>query len=277
MLLNHIFFAFLLFIGTNCNLSTTDTGLIYQEGKTIQHRFLLPPGYKRIPAKENSFTAYLRNLNLHPHGTEVKLYNGETKNKKNVYCAVVNMNIGKKNLHQCADAVIHLRADYLYKQKLYDRIHFNFTSGFRADYLKWREGNKISVNNNHASWKPYSRELTTYQDFWEYLELVFTYAGTQSLSGELKQAKIENMMPGDVFIQGGSPGHAVIVVDMAVDTSSGKKIFLLAQSYMPAQEIQILINPKNPDISPWFHLDFGETLTTPEWEFKKGDLKRFAD
>ena len=45
---------------------------------------------------------------------------------------------------------------------------------------------------------------------------------------------------GDIFIRGGFPGHAVLVVDMAIHPVSGQKAVLLAQSYMPAQDIHIL-------------------------------------
>ncbi|MBN2610182.1 MAG: hypothetical protein JXB00_01355, partial [Bacteroidales bacterium] len=55
------------------------------------------------------------------------------------------------------------------------------------------------------------------------------------------------------------------------------KVFLLAQSYMPAQDIQILKNPNDKSISPWYSLDFEGDLITPEWTFKKTDLKRFKD
>ena len=60
------------------------------------------------------------------------------------------------------------------------------------------------------------------------------------------------MRIGDVFIIGGSPGHAVIVVDMAVNPETHEKVFLLAQSYMPAQQIQLLKNNNDPDLSPWY-------------------------
>ncbi len=54
-----------------------------------------------------------------------------------------------------------------------------------------------------------------------------------------------------------------------------KKIFLLAQSYMPAQDIHILRNPDDEDLSPWYSVDFGEKLHTPEWIFTKKELCRF--
>ncbi len=83
------------------------------------------------------------------------------------------------------------------------------------------------------------------------------------------------MKPSDIVIQGGTPGHDIIVMDMAIDNKTNKKLFLLAQSYMPAQEIQILTNPKEESISPWYSLDFHDYLVTPEWSFTKTELKRF--
>ena len=72
------------------------------------------------------------------------------------------------------------------------------------------------------------------------MNLIFAYAGTLSLSKELPSAAFDDMRIGDIFIQGGNPGHAVIVVDMAKHPATGEQLFLLAQSYMPAQDIQIL-------------------------------------
>jgi len=85
------------------------------------------------------------------------------------------------------------------------------------------------------------------------------------------------MQIGDVFIQGGSPGHCAIVVDMAENTTTGERLFMLAQSYMPAQEIHILKNLENHEISPWYPLDFSGVLATPEWTFQADDLKRFPN
>ena len=88
---------------------------------------------------------------------------------------------------------------------------------------------------------------------------------------------MEDMKIGDVFIQTGNPyGHAVIVVDMAENPDSGEKVYMLAQSYMPAQDIQILVNRKNSLYSPWYLLD-ENSIETPEWRFNKNDLKRFSD
>ncbi|MBU0764864.1 MAG: DUF4846 domain-containing protein, partial [Bacteroidetes bacterium] len=252
-------------------------GIINPAGKTIADRILVPPGYERTEVADSSFGKYLRHLPLKPHDTEVRLYDGRVKENYGVYDAVVDLPIGKKDLHQCADAVMRLRAEYLYAQKLYDKIHFNFTNGFRVDYSEWMKGKRMVVKGNKTYWVQSARPSDTYHDFWNYLELIFTYAGTLSLSKELKAVEIENLKIGDVFIQGGTPGHAIIVVDVAVNKKTKDKIFLLAQSYMPAQEIQILRNPGNDETSPWYSINFGEELLTPEWTFNSTDLKMFDE
>lgn len=252
---------------TDASLPTSDS-ILYQ-------RFTPPPGFKSVPVLTRSFAFYLRNLPLKPPSTKVLLYDGREKRNQNAHAAVVNLPIGKKDLHQCADAIMRLRAEYLWKAKRFDQIHFNLTNGFQTDYDRWRKGGRVKVTGNKTEWVQTATTSDSYAVFWKYLEFVFSYAGTLSLSKELKPRAFADMQIGDVFIQGGSPGHAVIVVDMAVN-DSGKKIFLLAQSYMPAQEIQILKNYLDAAISPWYELDSAaDVIETPEWRFGVADLKRF--
>jgi hypothetical protein len=248
--------------------------LINKEGKTIATRFNTPAGYERI--QTTGFGQYLRELPLQPHGSEVHLYNGELKNKKGVYEAVVKMDIGNKDLQQCADAVMRLRAEYLWHSGQADKIHFNFTNGFNAEYGKWQRGNRINVNGNKVQWAQRGSAGNDYSSFRQYMEVVFSYAGTLSLSKELQPVDMKDMQPGDVLIYGGSPGHAVIVVDMAKNRM-GRKLYMLAQSYMPAQEIQVLQNPQNNEISPWYELNNEHLIQTPEWTFYPNQLKRFKD
>lgn len=115
--------------------------------------------------------------------------------------------------------------------------------------------------------------LTDRRNLEEYLEFIYLYSGTLSLSKELRRVDEDSIEIGDIFIIGGSPGHAVLVVDLAKDQRTKEKIFLLAQSYMPAQEIHILKSSES--ISPWYRIHKGENLITPEWIFKHGSLKRF--
>lgn len=244
----------------------------------VTDRITPPAGYIRETCDDNSFDYYLRNLSLLPKESKVLLYNGQEKQNQSSAFAVVDMEIGNRDLQQCADAIIRLRAEYLWKHKRYDEIKFNFTNGFTAEYKKWAQGNRIRVTGNKVQWYASGKVNDySYKTFRDFLNIVFMYAGTASLSKELQTVPYSSLQPGDIFIKGGSPGHAVIVIDIAIHPSTKKKVYILAQSYMPAQHIHILVNPLSSKLSPWYELtetDNGK-LYTPEWTFEKRDLKRF--
>lgn len=246
-----------------------------EEGNTIFTRFNRPSGFKRVALIQNSFAFYLRNLSLKPVGSRVEYHDGKIKDFSDVYVAVVDLAIGEKNLHQCADAIMRLKAEYHWRAKEYDRIHFNFTNGFRVEYLEWMKGRRMVVDGNKTYWNDRQNPSNEYQDFWAYMELIFMYAGTSSLSKELTKVSIKEMKVGDVFIQGGFPGHAVLVLDMIQNEKTGEKKYLLGQSYMPAQEFQVLANPN--DDSPWYSLNDSKEIITPQWDFLNTDLKRFEE
>lgn len=264
-----------------CELKSGGVGLVgietvNKDGKTINERYKVKEGFERIVCSQNSFGQYLRNLKLKPYGEKVLYYNGEVKDKADVYDAIVDMEIGKRDLQQCADAVMRLRAEYLFEQKEYTKIHFNFTNGFNCEYRKWKLGYRVKVSGNKTTWVKSAQASNTYADFRKYMDMVFNYAGTLSLSKELKSKAIGDMNVGDVFIKGGSPGHAIIVVDMLMNTKTKERYFMLAQSYMPAQETQILLNPNVDDHTVWYKLDLSDDIIqTPEWRFTKNDLKSF--
>lgn len=258
------------------DMGQTEKSIINPEGTTIQERFDVPEGFERIPVAEGTFAHYLRNMPLKLHGSEVYYFDGRKKGR-DVYDAVIDMDVGDRDLQQCADAVMRFRAEYLYRNGLYDKIHFNFTNGFNAEYSKWRNGYRIVVEGNNAYWVKRTGYSEDYSVFRQYLDMVFAYAGTLSLSQELDKVDIEDMEIGDVFMKGELPGHCVIVMDMAENKSTGEKIFMIAQSYMPAQDIHVLKNFSDAKISPWYSLNFGDELYTPEWTFYKDQLMRFRD
>ena len=243
---------------------------------SIATRFTVPKGFVRETPSKDSYAFFLQNLPLKSKDEKVRYYNGATKDYV-AYIAAINLPIGNKNLHQCADAIMRLRADYFYISEKFNKIHFNFTNGFRVDFAKWIQGYRIALKGNKTYWIKTAKTSSNYDSYWKFMEQIFQYAGTASLEKELISVDIENLKIGDVFIVGGFPGHAIIVVDLAENLSTKKKIFMLAQSYMPAQELQILRNNENPTMSPWYDLDFGPKLVTPEWTFLSSNLKRFDE
>jgi hypothetical protein len=248
----------------------------YDSAQCLRERIVVPDGYERVSNSDSSFAYWLRHLPLKEGRPDVCLYNGEAKAFQSGHYAVLDIDIGEDDLQQCADAVIRLRSEYLYSIKKANEIHFNFTSGDTARFSKWMEGYRPKVVDNKVSWHLTAEPDSSYACFQKYLRTIYMYAGTYSLKKELKKVDdINDMQIGDVFIEGGFPGHAALVVDMAVDSSTGKKLFLLAQGYFPAQDFHILRNPNNTKLDPWYDHDFGEHLETPTWTFSKADLMRF--
>jgi hypothetical protein len=258
--------------------NSTSTGdvenvsLINPSGKNILTRFNTPAEFFRKDINKNSFGYYLRNLPLKKDGAVVKLYDGSEKGSA-VYDAVVDMDIGEKDLQQCADAIMRLRGEYYFSRNEFDKISFVLTNGFRMDYSEWIKGNRLAVSGSKTHWMKSAAPSNTYADFRKYMEVVFSYAGTLSLSRSLHPKNIDNIAIGDVFVHGGSPGHAVIVVDVA-ENKSGGKVFMVAQSFMPAQDIHILKNFEDEHISPWYKNSISQ-LNTPQWSFDISELKSF--
>ena len=256
------------------NKVTKNASHVIPEGSTIGTRYSTPEGFKRVEVEKDSFEEFLRNQKLKPYGEKVLYYDGREKPSRGVYDSVIDVDIGDRNLHQCADAIMLLRGEYLYSIGDYDDIKFNFVSGFKAEYNKWMEGYRIKVEGNDIRYYKATEPSNTYEDFRKFMDMVFAYSGTLSLEKEMDSIDIEDMKIGDVFIIGGSPGHAVIIVDMAMNDAN-EKIFIIAQSYMPAQQTQILINSNDENMSPWYSLKDKEKLKTPEWTFELDALRRF--
>lgn len=228
-------------------------------------RFKTPEGYHQVPVEPNSFGEWLQNLPLKPAGTQTRTYKGDIARTDVYTAAVIDISVGNQDLQQCADAVMRLRGEYLYHQKNYKAISFNFVNGFKCDYVHYADGYRYA--NDH--WVLKAKKDYGYVTFLNYMNLVFNYAGTLSLDKELhKVTDADELKTGDIFIHGGSPGHCFIVMDV-IENAQHKKQFLLAQSFMPAQNIQVLQYG-----SPWFSTDkqsgiaYGE-LISPVY------LKRF--
>lgn len=248
----------------------------YEPSSCLVNMIHLPEGFFRSQVRKGSFEDWLRHLPLKADNENVKLFNGSLKGRQDVHAAIIDIDAGgNEDLQQCADACMRLRAEYLYSIGDYKNIHFKFTSGHTASWDKWREGYRPVIKGNEVNWIKKSSADSSYKNFKSYLKTVFRYCGTYSLNKEMKTIPKDSMRIGDVFIKGGFPGHAVMVMDMAVNKTSGEKIFIISQSYMPAQDIHILKNFNDSSLSPWYLLNFSGVLETPEWTFEEGSLKRF--
>lgn len=252
----------------------------YKVATALCNQVALPDGYERVATSSGSFAEWLRFVPLLPNGEKVMLFDGREKSYQAGAYRVLDIDVGKSDLQQCADAIMRLKAEYHYSRGEYAKIHFNYTSGHKVSFDDWRRGKKPIISGNKVSFSALGGEPdNSYSNFQKYLRSIFMYAGTASMEKEMKPQQLSELKAGDLFIKGGFPGHAVLIIDVAVHRKTGKKIFLLAQSYMPAQSIHILQNFKHSSnvLSPWYPEGFGATLYTPEWEFAASTLKQFAE
>ena len=212
----------------------------------------VPDTYKRTVAAPGSFAAWLRTVPLKKDKT-VYLYNGTVKRNQSAQFAVIDIPTGTKDLQQCADAVMRLRAEYLFSRKIYDSIAF---MDYTGKWYKWPGGGNRPAFDN-------------------YLQTVFGWCGSASLEKQLKPvARYRDLKAGDVFVQGGFPGHAMLVADVAMN-DKGDKIFMLAQGYQPAQDMHVVVNPQDAEGSPWYPVTDDLKISTPEWTFYQQQLREW--
>ena len=94
----------------------------------------LPAGYHRVVEGDGSFGAWLRMVAL-KKGTTVYLYNGKPKVNQDAQFAVLDVSVGHEDLQQCADAVMRLRAEYLYSRG--ENIEFFTETGKKLNFAPW--------------------------------------------------------------------------------------------------------------------------------------------
>lgn len=259
-------------------LGVWGSGLAAQQGgatgDTVARRFGVERGWTRLVVAPSSFGSFLRGLPLRPGRGVVHLHDGRQKPNQEAHVAVVDLPIGRRDLEQCADAVMRLYADYVWGRGCADQLVFSLVNGDQMRYQRWRQGWRPRPVGQTLAWSQSAAPADDVATFRRYLDTVYTYASTLSLGRDLQPvAQPEKVEIGDVFLKPGSPGHAVLVVDVAVD-ERGARHFLLAQSYMPAQEIHVLRGP-GPSQSPWYPAAASGELRTPEWRFEYRELHRF--
>lgn len=234
-----------------------------------------PPGFRRAATRYPRHTEWLRGLPTLPLGSPVRLFDRSLKHNQSAHIAILDMDVGLKNHQQCADAVMRLHAEFLFASHREASICFRATNGTPLLWMDWKAGKRPVVKGKQIAWYTTGKVDGTWHSFRQYLDFVFVYAGTYSLEKELVTVALTDPVePGDVFIQGGFPGHAVMVVDVA-ENDLGQRIFLLIQSYMPAQDIHVLLQPGKQD--PWYPTPVGLRLVTPEWTFSPARRMRFRE
>lgn len=240
----------------------------------LQHRVAPPPGFQRVAVRAGSFAWWLRRLPMMPEGTPIRDFRGRISEEQSHRAGVFRLDVGQGDLQQCADVVMRLWSEYLWYRGLQRHVEFRLTSGHRNPWIWWARGDRLRlVRGQMRGWSRKEEQANaSYSSFRRYLRVVMMYSGTASLSRELPPISRTKIQAGDLLLQGGFPGHVILLLDEARN-AKGERRFLLGQGLMPAQSFH-LVQPQNQPSSPWFSLPEQGPISTPSWDYPRPQFFR---
>lgn len=243
----------------------------------LASRFAPPKGYRRAEVADASYAAWLRGLPLRLDRKTVHAFDG--RELRSPAAAIVFMDVGDRDLQQCADSAIRLHAEYRWHVGQGDKVSYHFTSGDLSSWKGWRSGERFVIAGNAVKKVNGPGRKADHATFRDYLSHLFRYAGTQSL--RLDSDAVPPGKPlagGDFFVSPGAPGHAIVVLDVA-ENAAGEQVALMGQGYMPAQEFHVLADRGEHVLDGvWFKLPAGAdgALSNPSWQdFPRTAARRF--
>ena len=218
----------------------------------------------------------MRRQSLYPDGASVCTYRGANLPGADA-AAVYQLSVGREGYQECADSIIRLWSEYFFTTGQTERIAFSLTNGYKTDYESWRSGKRVLAFGNVAWGMKLAGYDDSVQQFHNYLMAVMHYAGTRSLEAESKPVSVQDARAGDILVNGGSPGHAVVIVDEAIN-EAGERCFLLAQGHMPAQSCHILTGAGDAQ-NPWYTAEqlSGDSIPVSSYPFTGEALRRWKE
>ncbi len=247
---------------------------INTKGDSIVTRVMVPEGYQRVAYDRGTFAEYLRNYKLKPYGSKIINYDDSEYFAQHWHEAILEVPVPANGLQQCADALMRIRSEYLWDTNRKDEIGFKFTSGHYCSWKKYAEGYRPKVKGNKVTFHKTATANHSKPNFYKYLNLIYTYAGTLSMYNELQKVAIKDIRIGDMLVKPGTPGHIEIIVDEIIN-EEGTKMYLLAQGNTPAQSVCLLKNFENTETSPWYVFHENNPVDTPSYYFDKALFIRF--
>lgn len=233
-------------------------------GATVRETYPPPLGAQRIEG--DAFGRWLGTLPLAPVDEPVRTWSGQVVPQD---ARVIDLPLVPGDLQQCADTILRLRAEWLREQGL--TVSFFATSGDAIPWARWMQGERPRAEGRGLVWSTGGSRGDSPASWERYLAAVFTWAGTRSLAA-YETVPTDQPRPGDVIVQGGSPGHAVLVLD-AARRPDGEQLILIGEGFMPAQSAHVQHGP----VEDWWVWDPEEGLDLPYWPLPASALRRFKD
>lgn len=192
--------------------------------------FAPPKGAERLPT--DAFGTWLRARTVKPAGVGVKTHAGRRVAHD---ARVVDLPMVRGDLQQCADSVMRLRAEW--QKETGQPVMFHATSGDPMPWSRWAAGERPVEKGGRLQWVPGT------DGGWDtYLGRVFNWAGTLSLHAYDSVPADGDPKVGDLLVKPGSPGHAVILLDVAA--RGDERFVLVGEGFMPAQDFHVELGPE---------------------------------
>lgn len=255
------FFLFFIIQTINPLFSQKDT-LIYPWKKsspiteTMLSHFPTPEGFTRVPVADNSFAQWLRRLPVLPGNSPVVDYREQIRKSSSdsTIAAVIDYPVRGKKLEQCMDIIQRFYAEYLWSQNRANELTFFLPGSFPLKWDDWKNGYRPQYHGIKVSMIKSCRADSSRETFETYLWEIFYRSGTQTCYFAYPKIDNQEVQIGDFVVKKGKRGHAVLIVDMAVD-SSGNKIALIGHGDTPACSFHLLNFGED---NAWFPLNKGE-------------------
>jgi hypothetical protein len=224
----------------------------------VADAFPPPEGATRVPT--DAFGAHLRGLALRGAEVPVRTHAGAVVGHD---ARVIDLPLVKGDLQQCADSILRVRAEWLRATGAVSALTFRATSGDPIPWARYRDGGRPRAQGSGLTWVDGGAPGSW--DGW--LSAVFTWAGTRSLAA-YETVPVGAPRAGDVVVVGGSPGHAVLLLDVAV--RGAETFVLVGEGFMPAQDFHVERGP----VAGWWPWT-AAGLALPHWPMPASGLRRF--
>jgi hypothetical protein len=239
----------------------TEPGKALAVDGTLETRIKPPPGYARVRVEPGSFGEWLRSLPMAPADTAVTRFDGAVAHPADdeYVAAVVAIDIGNVDLQQSADVLIRLHAEWLWSLGKKDAISYPGGPKLLMPLSRWEKGQRVIAQGANVFWAVQAKPVDAdYGEFRKYLDVVFNWANSASLSRRTEVVPPEALMPGDFFLHTKPPGHVAIVLDIA-EKPSGERLAMLGQALSPTESVHV-IRPGRA--TAWFSLRPGHAVIT---------------
>lgn len=228
----------------------------------LLQRIQIPDGFARMEVEAGSFADWLRHLPAMP--ADVPVIDGRGKQVRSAadsaIAAVIDLHPSNRNLLNAANMAVRLRAEYLWSAGRMGESRFTFTSGEPFDWTRFTLGERPTARGRSVTWKKEAEPGADRGTFAAFVETLMRFSSSINLERDTVPAE-GDVRPGDVFVIVGRPGHAVVILDVAV-ASDGRRVGLLGEGLTPPQSFHVL---RGKDGSPWFELNRENPLSTPTW------------